>query len=265
MSIITRIDNQTGTEITINYEIIGKDKPAMVFHHGNGNRIEDWHTLGYVTALKEDFQLVLIDSRGYGHSSKPHSPNEYSLKSRADDTIAVLDKEAIGTACCFGGSVGAAMCLLLAKFYPNHFNSYIFATPYFTLFSEELKKSLTQGVDAFLSKLEEMIGNSFTNLAVKETMLANDAAALWAANSSEWFDYRDFISYINAPSLIYAGEKESSIPELTDFCKKINASSDFKSELHIFPDMDHADVYWSGKTVAPVIKNFYNKVRQTQA
>jgi pimeloyl-ACP methyl ester carboxylesterase len=38
-------------EITIHYEVIGKGKPTIVFHHGNGNRIEDWRTLGYASAL----------------------------------------------------------------------------------------------------------------------------------------------------------------------------------------------------------------------
>ncbi len=259
MRTITRKDSQTSTEITIHYEVIGKGKPAIVFHHGNGNRIKDWHTLGYVDALQKDFQLVLIDSRGYGQSSKPHDPKEYSIKSRADDTIAVLDNESIHTACCLGGSVGGAMCLLLAKFYPNRFNSYIFATPYFTLFPEELKIALTHGIEAFLKKLEELIGNRFNDAAVRSSILSNDAAAFWAANSSEWFNYRDFIPYVKAPSLIYVGSKEPSVQEMTDFSKSLNQSSGFKSQLHIFPDMDHAEVYWSGATVAPVIKNFLQK------
>lgn len=260
MSTITRTDNKTGTEITIHYEVLGRGKQSIVFHHGNGNRIEDWHTLGYVHALKKDFQLVLIDSRGYGQSSKPYNPEEYSLKSRADDTIAVLDKEGIETACCLGGSIGASMCLLLAKFYPNRFSSYIFATPYFTLFPETLKTALTHGIEAFLKKLEEMIGNRFNDPAVRASILNNDATALWAANSSEWFNYRDFISYIKAPSLIYVGSKEPSVQEMSDFSKTLNQSSDFKSCLHIFPEMDHAEVYWSGATVTPIIKNFLQEL-----
>ena len=61
MSFVTRVDNLTGTEITIHYEVVGQGKPSIVFHHGNGNCIKDWYALGYVSALKSDFQLVLID------------------------------------------------------------------------------------------------------------------------------------------------------------------------------------------------------------
>ena len=61
--------------------------------------------------LAERAAAVHVVSRGYGGSSKPHDPKEYSLKSRADDTIAVLDKEGISTACCLGGSIGAAILM----------------------------------------------------------------------------------------------------------------------------------------------------------
>ncbi len=128
MAFITRKDNKK--EISIHYETVGSGEP-IVFHHGNGNCIQDWYTLGYVDALSPYFQLILIDSRGYGKSSKPHDPNDYNLKSRADDTIAVLDQVGIEQAHCFGGSVGASMCLILARYYPERFKSYIFATPYF--------------------------------------------------------------------------------------------------------------------------------------
>lgn len=131
------------------------------------------------------------------------------------------------------------------------------------LFPEELKTGLTHGIEAFLKKLEEMIGNRFTNPAVRATILANDADALWAANSSEWFDYSDFIPYIKVPSLIYVGSKEPSLQEMTDFSKKLNQSSGLKSCLHVFPGMDHAEVYWAGKIVAPIIKNFLQGLKST--
>jgi len=110
-------DNQ---EIKIYYETIGKGAP-IVFHHGNGNCVKDWYTLGYVDELAAEHQLILIDSRGYGKSSKPHDPAAYSLYNRAAYTVAVLDALDIPKAHCFGGSIGAAMCLILAIYYPERF------------------------------------------------------------------------------------------------------------------------------------------------
>ncbi len=69
MPYAAHVDNNK--KIDIYYETIGMGEP-IVFHHGNGNCCKDWYTLGYVEALARDFQLILIDSRGYGKSSKPH-------------------------------------------------------------------------------------------------------------------------------------------------------------------------------------------------
>ncbi len=240
--------------IHIYYEVIGNGEP-IVMHHGNGNCVQDWYSLEYVDALKNDFQLILIDSRGYGKSSKPHVNEAYTLKSKANDTIAVLDQLNIAQAHCFGGSIGAAMCFILAKYYPERFKSYIFATPYFTQFNDEIKKALKKGPTAYVEKLEQLIGNKISNAAIRQTFLKNDTQALLAANSAEWFDYEDYISYINKPSLIYIGAKEPSVEEMKNLAKKLP-----NSELVIIPNLDHAEVYWGGKIVAPIIKRFIQHI-----
>jgi len=260
MSIVTRLDKQTNAEISINYELIGEGEEVIIFHHGNGNCIRDWHTLGFVAALKQDFKLLLIDSRGYGLSSKPHEPSAYSLKSRAEDTISVLNQEKIERAHCLGASVGASMCFLLAKFYPERFKSYIFATPYFTLFDDEIKAALADGAESYVAKLEVLLGGRISNEAIRSSFLANDAKALLAANSSEWFDYLDFVPYIKAPSLIYVGEKEVSVPALVVLSEKLKASSGLPSYLHVIPGIDHADVYWRSDVTTPLIKAFINSI-----
>ena len=260
MPIFVREDKQTGTEISIHYEVIGNGDEVIVMHHGNGNCIDDWHTLGFVEALQDNFKLVLIDSRGYGKSSRPHDPREYSLRSRVDDTIAVMDRESIRQAHCFGASVGAATCLLLAKYYPHRFKSYIFATPYFTLFGEAIKSALANGAESYVAKLEQLIGGRIENEAIRKTFLSNNAAAVLAANSSEWFDYHDYIQYVHSPLLIYVGEKESTVNELKCLSENIAQSSGHVCDFHVISDAAHAEVYWSSKRASPLISAFIKKI-----
>lgn len=257
---IVRKDKQTNTEITIHYEMMGDGAEVLVFHHGNGNCIRDWHTLEYVSLLKNDFKLILIDSRGYGQSSKLYDPIEYSLKSRAEDTISVLDHENIEKAHCLGGSIGAAMCFILAKFYPDRFKSYIFATPYFALFNAEIRNALAIGVEEYLLKLEERIGKRIANENIRNTFLANDAKSVLAANSSEWFNYVDFIHYIKVPTLIYVGSKEATVKNLQELSLQLEDSSGYQSHFHVFAEADHAEVYWRGDLVAPIIKEFIRAI-----
>lgn len=253
---VIRKDKQTGSEISIYYEVVGTGAEAIVLHHGNGNCLQDWYTLGYVEALKPDFTLVMLDSRGYGQSSKPHAPKEYSLKSRVEDTIAVLDDAGIATAHCLGASIGASMCFLLAKYHPHRFKSYLFATPYFQLFDTTIRQALALGIASYVAALETLIGGRITNEAIRQTFLANDAKALLASNSAEWYNYQDYIESINKPSLIYVGANEATVPDLMELAQALKDTSGRKSDIHIFPDSDHAKVYWDGSGVAPIIKRF---------
>ena len=243
-------------KINIYYESIGEGEP-IVFHHGNGNAVQDWHTFGYVEKLAKDFQLILIDSRGYGKSSKPHDPKEYSLLVRAEDTIAVLDALNISRAHCLGGSIGASVCFFLARYFPDRFKSYIFATPYFTQANEKSKEALGQGIATFVLSLEERHHMKFDNPKVRQTFLANDALAVLAANSSEWFDYLDYIQYVTHPSLIYVGSTEPSVNSLTALSEKLPDCA-----LHILEGIDHKTAYWNSELVAPLIKTFVSKVEK---
>jgi hypothetical protein len=105
--------------------------------------------------------------------------------------IAVLDALNIQQAHCFGASIGAAMCFILAKFYPDRFKSYIFATPYFELFNEDIRSALNVNMQSFIDVVEVLIEGKI-DTRVRGSILANDPQALSAANSSEWFNYLDY-------------------------------------------------------------------------
>jgi pimeloyl-ACP methyl ester carboxylesterase len=48
-----------------------------VIQHGFTDSMATWYELGYVEALQPDYQLILVDARGHGHSDKPHDPDAY--------------------------------------------------------------------------------------------------------------------------------------------------------------------------------------------
>ena len=60
--------NPDGTKI--NYEVIGEG-PPLVLQHGLLSDLNTWKSRGYVDALQDTFQLILVDSRGHGESDKP--------------------------------------------------------------------------------------------------------------------------------------------------------------------------------------------------
>lgn len=92
---------------------------------------------------------------------------------------------------------------------------------------------------------------------LRETFLANDNKALLAAKTSEWFDYHDYVKYINQPSLIYTGELEPINAELRKLVAQLS-----ECEYVEIPKLGHADAYWRGDVACPIIKDFVNKVTQ---
>ena len=77
-------------DVRMFYEIVGTGPPLML-HVGYVGSVENWADAGYVAALQDRFQLILIDPRGQGRSDKPHQPEAYSRHCRIGDVVAVLD------------------------------------------------------------------------------------------------------------------------------------------------------------------------------
>ena len=88
------------------------------------NSLEDWRDFEFVDALKDDYQLILIDALGHGKSDKPHDSKYYGSNS-AKDVIAVLDDLKFSTIHYFGYSMGGGIGLQLVTFFPERFKSMI--------------------------------------------------------------------------------------------------------------------------------------------
>jgi pimeloyl-ACP methyl ester carboxylesterase len=63
----------TNDGVCIHYQEEGSG-PPLVLLHGFTLSLEHWRDSGYVTALRDDSRLILMDPRGHGASDKPHDP-----------------------------------------------------------------------------------------------------------------------------------------------------------------------------------------------
>lgn len=97
------------------YASYGSGLPVILLHGGLGHS-GNW---GYqVTALLEhDYQVILIDSRGHGRSTRDARPYSYELM--ASDVLAVMDELQLEQAALVGWSDGACTALVLASSVPT--------------------------------------------------------------------------------------------------------------------------------------------------
>jgi len=95
--------------------IFGKGAPVILLHGGLGHS-GNW---GYQvpTLLKAGYQVILIDSRGHGHSTRDERPFRYELM--ASDVLAVMNALHLEKVSLVGWSDGAVIALMVAEKNPQ--------------------------------------------------------------------------------------------------------------------------------------------------
>ncbi len=104
-----------GDGARIYYATFGHGPPVILLHGGFGNT-EVWGN--QVPALvRAGYQVIAIDSRGHGRSSRDARPLTYELM--ASDVVAVMDRLILPKAAVVGWSDGAIVGLVLAIHNPD--------------------------------------------------------------------------------------------------------------------------------------------------
>ena len=120
----------SGASYSYIYKPAHASKPTVLFLHGFPCTSWDWHhQIDFFS--KKGYGLVVPDLLGYGGSSKPDSPQEYSMMRIAADVIAILDHEKIGKVHSVGHDTGSIFQSRMVPYYPSRFLSLAFlAVPY---------------------------------------------------------------------------------------------------------------------------------------
>ncbi|MBC9881484.1 alpha/beta hydrolase [Bradyrhizobium sp. INPA01-394B] len=96
------------------YAVFGRGEPVVLLHGGLANANYWGHQ---VRALQLHYQVIVMDSRGHGRSSRNQEPYGYDLM--ASDVVALLDHLKIKKAAIVGWSDGAIIGLDIAMKHPE--------------------------------------------------------------------------------------------------------------------------------------------------
>lgn len=208
----------TNDGVRIYYEVEGNGQP-LVLHTGFIMTLDLWRQEGedYTAALRDTFQLILLDPRGQGRSDKPHDPGAYTHAARVGDVLTVLDDVDVDRAHYWGYSMGGHVGFMLGALAPDRLRSLIIggASPYgeeIDPSEDPLYQSLLLGMDVFTATFERAFGP--ISKGIRERWLAEDAEALAAA----WLVMGvpqmvvEALPTIHVPTLLYVGTEDEPDP-----------------------------------------------------
>lgn len=244
--------------IRIHYQTEGEG-PPLVLHHWSLATMESWYEYGYVSALKTDFRLILLDARGHGASDKPHRLEAYELKKRVEDIIAVLDDLGIARSHFFGYSMGGWVGFGVALYAPERFRSLIIGGqhPYaqdMDGLRQLVRNGVENGPEAFVAMWEENFGTLSSE--TRERMLAYDYEALLAV-AQDRESLEAVLPTMRMPCLLYVGEMDEVYPIAKECAKQIPNVT-----FVTLPGLDHGEAIRRSDEVLPHVKRFLAAVNQ---
>ena len=98
----------------IYYATYGTGEPVILLHGGLGNAD---HWANQVPALAEHFEVIVIDSRGQGRSTRGRGAVTYDVM--AGDVLAVMDRLSLERAALVGWSDGGEIAMKIAISHPD--------------------------------------------------------------------------------------------------------------------------------------------------
>lgn len=203
----------------IYYEVYGTGYPLILLH-GNGESMRYFHN--QIDAFSEVYQLILIDTRGHGHSTFGDLPLNFNLF--VDDVIAVMDKLKINTTHLLGFSDGGNTAIALALHYPKRVRTLILNGA--NLMPEGLNNAVRHQI------FREHMLYSFLSLFSVKAKRKKETISLMI-DQPQFSDKE--IQEINIPTFVIVGEHDMIKQTHTD--KIVSLIKNAK--LQIIPHADH--------------------------
>ena len=108
--------------VTIDYDVCGRGEP-LVLIQGLGGPRSGW--IFQTRAFKRYYRVITFDNRGVGKSDKPSE--HYTVRTMADDTVALMDYLGVDKAHILGASLGGMVAQEMAINYPDRVKKLILA------------------------------------------------------------------------------------------------------------------------------------------
>lgn len=208
--------NINGIELA--YTRRGKGTPLVLLH---GYPLDHHLWDEVVPLLKDTFDLIIPDLRGFGESTTVDTP--YTMDDFASDIVGLLDQLGIQKAAIAGHSMGGYVALAFAELYPERVNALALVSSQVLADPADRKegryKSAAEVAEKGISGVVETMTPKFTSnpqwqAFARKTMEAQQPAAYIGALKAmaERVDSTPLLSIIKYPVVVIHGDADGLIP-----------------------------------------------------
>ena len=188
--------------IELYYAVYGKGSPVVLLHGGLGNS-DYWGNL--IPALASRYQVIVMDSRGHGRSTRDAQPYGYDLM--ASDVLALMDFLKLPKADIVGWSDGGIIGLDIAMNHPDRIGK---------LFAFGANSNLAGLKDGFdknpnFAAFIERAGKEYAQLSPtpgEYDAFLEQIGGMWSSQPN-WT--AEQLGQIKAPTVIADGEHDEAI------------------------------------------------------
>jgi pimeloyl-ACP methyl ester carboxylesterase len=235
--------------------------PAVILVHGGGGSRQEWHELGYVARLQDDFTVITLDLRGHGQSDISTDPAAYTTDKMGQDILAVADVCDFNHFSLWAMSFGAKISRYLAVQSDRVSKLVMMGAQLGLGVTGQLRQDALEFRAHWPPILEAQRDGTLDLASLSESdreMLENFNIAVilaWVKAMLEWssVEPNDF----RCPTLWLAGSKDlHAMSSIKDYAEAVE---DSLVEVQIVPGLDHNQLFEEIDTVLPIMLAFTRK------
>ena len=211
--------------ITLHTVVIGSGEPLILLH-GFPDFWFAWKKL--IPLIKDRFQLIIPDMRGYNLSDRPEGVENYRIELLIEDIHGLINHFNFKSVYLAGHDWGGVLSWCIAEKYPNKIKKLaIINAPHLKVFQSKLKndeaqKKASSYIYQFLKPNGEkpLIANNFQVLRTFLTEDEDKYIEAWSqpgsiTNGVNYYranmEYEDWTGIIKVPTLVIHGMKDGAI------------------------------------------------------
>jgi pimeloyl-ACP methyl ester carboxylesterase len=231
-------------DVQLYYAVYGRGKILILLHGGLGN-MENFGN--QIPAFANDFEVIAVDSRGHGRSTRTSQPYSYSLM--ASDIVALMDYLDIPKASIVGWSDGANIGLDIAIHHPARIDALVAFGGNFAVsgLHENMKASST------FNQYFELVQQDYRRLSSTPTQYKEFVAAVRKMWRTQPQYSPQQLGSIQCPTLVIDGAYDEAIRQ-----SHSEQMSHFipNSHLVILPDVSHFAMFQNPAEFNKVVLEF---------